>query len=343
MATNKGSHLWWWIISAMVILVGLGYYWYIKNGPETLKTLITGEASPDRKGDVSGGVQGTGAGPGIIVGPVPGSKAPEQVPPETPSEEEPVGERFPIEKEATSKSSKTAAQGPIEELFVNADKPSAAREGAAEKGEYCTIIRDEVLDFFHSLDSKAYFQGFKLEKDAYAYFTEILKKLTAQPPQPAGEGMQATTMLANIYFFSRALKPKDLLVIKAVMENESDTMEFNLETFYRWLMLGKGCSNPGNVRPPFDVIYKYAGFFINTTGGRAYLFRRPLRLRLLLSYYCVLIVYQADRLGNNRDGLNIVPYIQPLKDELSHHPELEFQDQYLDTLKRVENYYLQRR
>ena len=32
-----------------------------------------------------------------------------------------------------------------------------------------------------------------------------------------------------------------------------------------------------------------------------------------------------------------------LKKELAHHPELEFQEQYIRTLNRVENYYRKRR
>jgi hypothetical protein len=343
MAKNKGSRIWWWIVPAVVILAGLGYYWYTRTGPETEKTLIAKEVSPDRKGNVSGGVQGAGARTGPTDASVPGPAAPERAASEASVKEGPVSETFPIEKKETSESSEVAAQGPIEELFVKTDRLSPTREAAPEKGGYCTLIDQQVSDFFQSLNRKAYFQRFNLERDAYPYLAQIIKRLAVRPPQPAGEGIQPTTLVANIYFFSRALDRKDLRVIKTVIENERDTLEFDLETFYRWLMLGKDCPNPGDVRPPFDVTYRYAGFFLNTTGGRSYLFRRPLRLRLLISYYCVLIIYQADRLGKNSYGLNIVPYIQPMKDELAHHPELEFQDQYISALNRTENYYLQKR
>jgi len=336
MAKNMGSRIWWWIVPSVVILAGLGYYWYTKTGPETEKTLTVREISPDRKGDVSGGVQGrAGEGTGGSAG------APEQTGPDGPVG--PVSERFPIEGRKTSESSEVAARGPIEELFVKAESAPPAKETVPGQGGYCNLIDQQVSDFFHYLDGKAYFQRFKLEKDAYSYFAQIITKLSNHPPQPAGEGIQPTTLLANIYFFSRALEGKDLRVIKAVIENERDTMEFNLETFYRWIMLGKDCPNSKNVRPTFDVTYRYAGFFLNTTGGRSYLFRRPLRLRILISYYCVLIVYQADRLGKNSYGLDVVPYLQPLKDEMAHHPELEFQEQYIRALTRIENYYLQKR
>ena len=78
-------------------------------------------------------------------------------------------------------------------------------------------------------------------------------------------------------------------------------------------MLGKLYPDPGQVRLPFDVMYRYAGFFLNTTGGRAYLFRRSVKLRLLLTYYSVLVVYQADRLGKNSYGAEYIPVYCTLK------------------------------
>jgi hypothetical protein len=344
MAKKTGPRIWWWIVPAVIILAGLGYYLYTRTGPETEKTLTADEQYHDREGGVSGSPrEGGGAGPGGKDASMPMPKPPGQAETETSGEEGEVPETFPIEEKKTFESPEVTAQGPMEELFVKAEKAASSPEATPEKDEYCTIIDERISDFFDSVDTAAYLRRFNLEKDAFPYFAQIIKKLEAKPPHPAGEGINPTTLLSNIYFFSRALDRKDLRVIKEVISNESDTMEFNLETFYRWLMLGKACPNPGDVRPPFDITYRYAGFFLNTTGGRAYLFRRPLRLRLLMSYYCVLIVYQADRLGKNSYGLNVFPYIQPLKDELAHHPELEFQNRYINTLNRIENYYLQRR
>jgi len=351
MGKKTGSRIGWWIVPALVILGALGYYWYAKTGPETEKALVAREIAPDRKADISEGVRGaetrTGREPetrgenGDTSVPRPGVQQPAL--PEAAVKENSGPETYPVLKENNSLASEVAAQGPMEELFVKADSAPPAREKGPDRGKYCTLIQEQLSDFFHSLDTKEYFRRFNLESDAYPYFAHVIKSLAAQPPQPAGEGIQPATLITNIYFFSRALDRKDLRLIKTIVANERDTMEFNLETFYRWLMLGKECPDPGNVRPSFDVTYRYAGFFINTTGGRAYLFRRPLRLRVLLSYYCVLIVYQADRLGKNSYGLNIVPYIQTLKEELAHHPELEFQDRYLSTLNRIENYYLRKR
>lgn len=330
MAKNRGSRIWWWIVPSVVLLAGLGYYWATRSGQEAEKALIGKEVSSGQKGDRPGDRAG----------------AIKQTTPGTPVTEGPVSITLPIEKkEDASQPSdgSVSAQGPIEELFVRSDSLSQTREATSGGKPYCALIDEQVSEFFQYVDTQAYFRRFQLKEDAQSYFARISKKLSAHPPQPAGEGREPATLLANIYFFFRTMEKGDLPVIKAIMENERDAMEFNLETFYRWLMLGKNCPNPDHMRPDFDVTYRYAGFLLNTTGGRASLFRRPMRLRILIGYYCVLIVYQADRLGKNAYGIDVVPFLQPLKDEMAHHPELEFQEQYISTLTRIENYYRQRR
>ena len=284
---------------------------------------------------------------------------------------------FPMEKEALLQEMLNATGGQIDRLFdldkddfIKIDKQirrmfEPGRDDSGRAGEqvqrlfepgkddlfgkapadkiYCALIDQYVADFFGYLNTEKYIKRLDLKTDTYTYFREIIKRLAERPPVPAGEGLAPTIMLKNIFFFSRALDRKDLRLFKEVVKKERDTLEINLEMFYRWVMLGKLCPNPEQVRLPFEVMYRYAGFFLNTTGGRAYLFRRSLPLRLLLTYYSVLIVHQADRLGRNSYGINIFPYIQPLKDEISLYPDFEFQDQYVSTLTRIEDYYLQKR
>jgi len=93
----------------------------------------------------------------------------------------------------------------------------------------------------------------------------------------------------------------DIIILKEVLRNEADTLEINMELFYNWLMLGDRCPDNENIRPDQEVIYRYAGYFLNTIGGRAYLFRRPVTLRLLISYYCLRIIHEADKSGLNSD------------------------------------------
>ena len=91
------------------------------------------------------------------------------------------------------------------------------------------------------------------------------------------------------------------------------------------------------------VLYPYAGYLINSIGGRAYLFRRSPAFRLLVSYYCLLIVHEADKTGKNSYGIDIYPQVQMLREEMSYYNDFLFQKTYLDKLDDLSNYYAERR
>ena len=90
-------------------------------------------------------------------------------------------------------------------------------------------------------------------------------------------------------------------------------------------------------------MYRYAGFFLNTTGGRGCLYRRTPSLRILISYYSLLIVNWADRAGKNYYGIDAVPTLETLQQEILRYPDLRLQQEYLDTLGGLERYYAARR
>jgi len=213
----------------------------------------------------------------------------------------------------------------------------------ASKEDYCARIEKNVAEFFRYLDEKDYVSRLNPKTDVYTRFKNILRRAVARPPLPAGEGADPKMIIRNLYHFFRILDRKDLFLIRDVLKNEQDTMEISLEMFYRWLTLGDRCPDPENIRPSMKVLYQYAGFFINTTGGRAYLFRRPSGLRLLVSYYCILVVHEADKKGRNSCGIDIFPLIEPLKNEIRYYPDFQFQEEYISQLGRLEDYYKTKR
>jgi len=208
---------------------------------------------------------------------------------------------------------------------------------------YCEKTEREIADFFSYLDQKQYVGQWIPDGDSYARFKNILRRSSARPPVPAGEGKNPKIIVQNIYHFFRVLGRKDIRLIRRVMANERDSMEYNLRMFYRWMTFDERCPDPEAVRPSVKVRYQYAGFFLNTVGGRACLFRRTQGLRLLASFYCVLIVHDADKKGENRYGIDLLPHILPLKEEINRYEEFEYQQEYLNALNRIEDYYNQRR
>jgi len=207
----------------------------------------------------------------------------------------------------------------------------------------CARIEKDVSDFFRYLDSRKYVKAMDLSAGTYARFKHILRALVARTPMPAGEGIDPKIIIRNVYHFFRVLERKDLQLIREVMANEYDSLEINIELFYRWLTLGKQCPDPEGLRPQKETLYHYAGFFLNTTGGRACLFRRAQGLRLLVSYYSLLILHSADQEGINSYGIDILPFIKTLKGEIHLYPDFLFKDDYIEGLNRIQGYYLQRR
>jgi hypothetical protein len=209
--------------------------------------------------------------------------------------------------------------------------------------EYCAKMENDIRDFFKYLDKKNYIQHLNERMDTYAEFKRILKTVSSNLPIPAGEGIDAIVMTKNIFHVFRILSKTDIRLVKEITINESETMELNLEMFHRWLLLGNQCPDPDEMRPSLDVLYQYAGFFLNTIGGRAYLSRRPMALRMLLSYYSLLIVHEADKKGNNTYGIDVFLYIAPLLTEMAIYPDLKLKKEYIQKLNQMESYYLQKR
>jgi hypothetical protein len=212
-----------------------------------------------------------------------------------------------------------------------------------DKKNDCDEIEDQFLEFFNYLNTKDYIQRLEEGTDSYDHFKRLLKRLSSRLPIPAGEGLSHEIMNNNIFFFFRLLERRDLRLIKEIIKNEGDTLEMNLELFYKWFMLQDRCPDQEGIRPSINVLYHYAGFFLNTIGGKVYLFRRPTELRLLVSYYSILIIHEADKKGKNSYGIDIYPEIAPLMKEIGMYPNLRFKDDYTHNLIRIQDYRTRKR
>ena len=245
----------------------------------------------------------------------------------------------PQEPDPSEPSSPLESPAPEEEQGAAGTVVSGEVPKVEDRVDECARIERDVRDFFGYLDEQDYVRRLTRDADAWSVFVRALGKLAARPPVPAGEGLDPAVMTRNIYHLFRVLDDREIHLAKDVIEQEGDTLELNLDILHQWLTLGGRCPDPQGIRPSQEVLYRYAGFFMNTIGGRSYLFRRATWLRLLISYYAVLILHDADREGINTYGIDVLPMAQQVRDEVARYGGYHFQGTYLDRLDAVAGYY----
>lgn len=255
-------------------------------------------------------------------------------------------ENVPVPQEESLKTDRGESETSRQEIPDSEQKPGIRgpiEPKPLKPEDQCKRLEQDVREFFQYLDKRNYIQHLEEGVKTHDRFKTMIRKLSSRPPIPAGEGIDSMIMTKNIYHFFRTLGKNDLRLVKEVLRNEADTLEMNLDLFFRWLMLGDRCPDPEDIRPSMGVLYRYAGFFLNTIGGRSYLFRRPAPLRLLISYYCLLIIHEADKEGLNSYGLDIFPELTSLQYEMELYSEFLFQNEYIRRIEEISNYYLARR
>ena len=229
------------------------------------------------------------------------------------------------------------------------EREEKVSEGKVEEGQplsvedECLKIEKDIEEFFVYLDQKEYIKKLGIGEGTLSRFKDIVSELSLHMPVPAGEGLRYDSIISNIYHFYRILDLQDILFIRSVLKNEAEAMEVNLSMFYKWLMSSDECEQGKIQRLSLSNLYEYAGYLINSIGGRAYLFRRNTNLRLLLNYYCLLIIHEADKRKINSYGIDIAPFLGPLAEEIQNYPLLYFRKEYAGNLLEMKDYYSKKR
>lgn len=198
-------------------------------------------------------------------------------------------------------------------------------------------VQGRVMNFFRYIDSKGYAKRRGLDISSQEMFTRALQQLEATRPLIGGENQDLFALMRNITFFYRVLGKDTLLTIKDILKAEAAIMEPVMALFYEWL-------NPWQAQPPGppvtrEMISDYAGFFLQSMGGRSYLFRREPGVRMLTLYYSLLVLDQANRDGLNAEGIDIGPPLEDLIQEMSYSRRLSDRDHYLETLREIQGRY----
>ncbi len=200
---------------------------------------------------------------------------------------------------------------------------------------------NELKNYFNYLEERGYSAG--QDMSVQNRFKAILKRISKNPPISIGERNNPDLMIRNISYFFKVLSKEDMLLIRQILLNEQDTLEMDLNLFYSWLQQPTESNEMGDLRPSTHLQYQVSAFLTNTIGGRGYLYRRTPGTRMIVMYYCVQVLYEADVSNNNSFGIDVFQMVRDLKSELVHYSYLQYHENYLKKLEDMEAYYLTRR
>jgi hypothetical protein len=183
------------------------------------------------------------------------------------------------------------------------------------------------------LDKKEYIRAFNLKQPVQKHLDGLKDKLAAKPPAVVRETDDLYTVISNTAHFFRVIGKDNIRLLKTVLEQEQGRLEELAAASYA-ASIGESCPTD-TVQIPFNTAYEYSVFFLNTIGGRSYLFRREARVRLLINYYALLLIDEAGNRTLNAHGTDISSLIQPLIRDMEATNQLARKDEYLTKLHEL--------
>jgi hypothetical protein len=202
----------------------------------------------------------------------------------------------------------------------------------AERDMTFEDIENQIVAFFAYLDEKGYIEKNGLTGSAYNQYELMVNDLSSKIPIITGETENLTNLFSNIAHFYRVLGKERLFLVSDILKNEYDIFEHAMKLFYTWYTYENDAEKRIKGRPSMKVLYDYAGFFLATLGGRSYLFRRDSDIRILMTFYSVLIVDLANDKGLNSNGIDIRPTVRTIYNDIIEYMGLVDQNDYLTVL-----------
>ncbi|MEN8188519.1 MAG: hypothetical protein ABFS19_01635 [Thermodesulfobacteriota bacterium] len=231
---------------------------------------------------------------------------------------------------------KDSAAQPVGQTGTVATTPGKA----ASPVESCRNAAADILKFYQQIDSREYIRNYQLDQPSSTHFTALIKKLLKNPPVIARETDDLFTILKNTAHFFRILGKDNVLIIKGILHKEKGEIE-DLLANYHTLTHSPECSDsPIYISASSEGLYLYAGFFLNTMGGRLYLFRRDSLSRMVVSYYSIITIDEANTQKANAQGIEVTSAVDMLISEIeTGGNHLKYRDEYLDKLYELKEKY----
>lgn len=236
-----------------------------------------------------------------------------------------------LEEELDQQASKLIDKEKLTEIFgkETTEAPPEAKEIR------CEDIKRGCTAFFNHLDKQPYVQSYGIKEGSEEFFKQLLLQLSEAPPRVSGEMVELPSLMSNMAHFYRVLGKKRVDLLREILTNESDIMESVVATLYQWAAVCDRCDEKKGACPSLKTLYEYAGFFLNTLGGRSYLMRRNAQLRVLGGYYALLVLDRANDATLNRYGIDIRPHLETTLSEIRSTKGFMHRKQYLETLNAL--------
>jgi len=197
-----------------------------------------------------------------------------------------------------------------------------------------------INNFYRSLDRQKYIQARHLNAPSQVYFPGLIQKLLDTPPVVIRETDDLYTILKNNTHFFKILGKDNILLLKEILSQEPDKIEDVIASYYLLISPPISSGQDVSLTIPENAMLQYASFFLNTMGGRLYLSRRDSRTRMLLTYYAIRIIHQANIDGKNQYGLQLQPAIDMLTADMeTGGNHLRYKEAYLDNLYDLKEKY----
>ncbi|MDJ0781400.1 MAG: hypothetical protein QNJ22_05480 [Desulfosarcinaceae bacterium] len=228
-------------------------------------------------------------------------------------------------------------EGRMEEVFGNGEGLFKSAEVPVD----CRQIEQQVTAIFAYLDKKGYLAARAVKGNTASFVKENLERLAGTQPIVIDEMGTIFRLLQNVTHFYRVLGKERIGAALDMISNENEIVEPAMAVLYAWLTTCRKGADDGYHRPEIEILYTYAGFFLDTLGGRSYLMRRDSKVRMLVNYYSLLLLDQANRQEQNRFGIDIRPYIDFLFYDITNQKGIMYRERYLSVLAELQNRYQQ--
>lgn len=231
------------------------------------------------------------------------------------------------------------AEAPSEDSN-SADKDKEAGEARGNKSQPIEVRGARLLAFVNEIGTREYFTKMGGNETSLANFSSLLQRVNDNPPIVLRESDDLLSLLKNIAHFFRIAGRTSTEMLAELLKEENANLEGIAADAYALLLEKNELEKLFSVHINDQTAYTYACYFLNSFGGRMYLFRRLPNQRLLATYYSLLIVDMASQKNENSNGVDIRQALDMLILEMEKSGDLlKNREEYLASLTEMKKRY----